>query len=272
MELHGTQTGHGAHRLDLRVLRFRTDQGRDEPAMLARELLRTGRLNEAIETTGRGLERDPEDADLLLMHGLALAEAGQLETAQLALTRAAKLEPGWIEPWRRLASLLLERGKLDRALQVVERAEAIDPLDEILVEVRRQVTLQLRAMAYVESPDPHEEPTMLARELLSAGKAELAFEVTRTALTEELDDEDLLTTHARAAMATGDLDEALSVLETASFEAPDWVEVWHLLAEVREMRGEIEEGREAAEEGLEIDPSHAGLVAIHTRLETLVTL
>jgi Flp pilus assembly protein TadD len=240
--------------------------------MLAQELLRTGRLHEAIETTGKGLERDPKDADLLLMHGLALAEAGQLETAQLALTRAAKLEPDWIEPWRRLAALLLERGKLERALQVVARAETIDPVDEILVDVRHQVTLQLRAHAYVESADPHEEPTMLARELLAAGKAELAFEVTRMALTEELDDEDLLTTHARAAIATGDLDEALSVLETASFEAPDWVDVWLLLAEVRELRGEIELGREAAEEGLEIDPGHPGLVAVHARLETLVTL
>ena len=263
------------HRLNLRVLRFRSDPGRDEPAMLAHELVRDGRFAEAVELTAAALERDPHDPDLLLTHGVSLAHVGELSTAQLALMRAAEAEPDWAEPWRHLAEVLMTRGKLERALQVAERGLAIEPDDEALTRVQRAAGLLLRAQRYVREGGD-EEPAMLAQALLAAGDVELAFEVTRAALTEEVDDEDLLVVHARAAIALGDLEEARSVLETATFTAPDWVEGWRLLAEVYERRGELDRAREAAEEGLEIDPGHAPLAALAARIEasaeTLVTL
>lgn len=265
-------SGPAPFHLDLRVLRFRTDPKRDEPAMLAQELLTQGRLEEAVELTERTLEVDPTDADLLLTHGCALARLGHLETAQLAFTRAAKRDPEWVEPWVQLAEVLLTRGKPTRAVQVIERGLALDPSEPRLVRSQSRATLELRARAYCEAPDEGEEPAMLATQLLSAERADLAFEVTRTALLAELDDVDLLVAHAKAARAMGDLDEAISALRTATYEAQDWAEIWRLLAEAHEAAGESEEARRAAAKGLLVDPSDAALIALHERAETLVTL
>lgn len=263
------------HRLNLRVISFRTDPGRDEPAMLAQELVSDGRYAEAVELTAAALERDPHDPDLLLTHGVALAHVGQLSTAQLALMRAAKAEPGWAEPWRHLAEVLMTRGKPERALQVVEHALSIEPDDATLVQIQRAASLIVRGRRYADEGGG-EEPAMLAQQLLAAGHVELAFEVTRAALTEEVDDEDLLVVHARAAIALEDLDEALSVLRTATFTAPDWAEAWRLLAEVHEAREEPDRAREAAERALAADPGNPGLERLKARLEasaeTLVTL
>ncbi|HBQ19362.1 MAG TPA: hypothetical protein DEF51_52295 [Myxococcales bacterium] len=268
-----TQTSSAApFHLDLRVLRFRSDPKRDEPAMLAQELLSQGRLEEAVELTERTLELDPTDADLLLTHGCALARLGQLETAQLAFTRAAKRDPDWVEPWVQLAEVLLTRGKPARAVQVIERGLAVDARDARLLQSQSRATLELRAHAYCEAPDEGEDPAMLATQLLAGERADLAFEVTRTALLSELDDVDLLVAHAKASRAMGDLDEAISALRTASYEAADWTEIWELLAEAHEAAGENERARDAAAKGLLVDPASEALRALHERMETLVTL
>lgn len=270
-----TPSGDNRYRLDLRVLRFRSDPRKDEPSLLAQELIGKGRFDEALELTAAALEDDPTDTDLLLAHGVALAKAGELATAQLALTRAAKTDPAWLEPWRHLAEVLWQRGKHARALQVARRGLEVDPSDAALARIRKSASLELRARAYALQPN-HEDPAMLAQELMADGRADLAFEVTRTALLEELDDEDLLVIHAKAARAMGDLDEAVSALRMASFEAADWPEVWRLLAEAYEARGEPDRAREAAFEGLAANPGDASLRALHKRLEaqgeTLVTM
>jgi Flp pilus assembly protein TadD len=263
------------YRLDLRVLRFRSDPRKDEPALLAQDLLGRGRYAEALELTSAALEEDPEDTDLLVAHGVALAKAGDLATAQLALTRAAKTDPGWSEPWRHLAQVLWQRGKSARALQVARRGLEVEPGDDALKRIAASANLELRARAWLLAPT-EEDPTMLAQALLADERADLAFEVTRTALLDELLDEDLLMIHARAARALGDLDEAVQALRTATLEAPDWPDAYALLAEVHELRGEPDQARQVAFQGLAACPGDASLRALHERLETegetLVTL
>ena len=261
-----TTMGAAADRLDVRVLRFRTDPRRDEPAMLAQQLLSTGRTGEALELTGRALEQEPADVDLLLMHGVGLTMAGELETAQLAFMRAAKIASEWAEPWAHLAETLMARGKPERALQVAERGLEIDPRHRRLEVTERAARLEVRALRFLERPSV-DEPAMLAQELLASGRSEAAFEVTRHALLDDIDDEDLLVTHARAARAQGDLDEAVSVLRMATYEAPDWTTVWALLAEVLEERGERDRAREAAQKALLLDPTDPELFALYERLE-----
>ncbi len=263
------------YRLDLRVLRFRSDPHKDEPSLLAQELIGKGRLEEALELTRAALEDDPTDTDLLLAHGVALAKAGELATAQLALTRAAKADPGWLEPWRHLAEVLWQRGKSARALQVARRGLEVDPGDSSLDRIKKSASLELRARAYLIAPTD-EEPTMLAQELMADQRPDLAFEITQTALLEELLDEDLLVIHAQAALRLGKVEEAITALSSASLEAPDWPQVWRLLAEAYEQRGEPDRARQAAFEGLCACPADASLRALHARLEaqgeTLVTL
>ncbi|MCB9591185.1 MAG: tetratricopeptide repeat protein [Sandaracinaceae bacterium] len=263
-------------RLNLRVLCYRTDPARDEPVMLARELIAQGRFAEAVELTTRSLEADPEDVDLLLTHGVALRGNGQLNTAQLALTRAAKADPDWSEPWRHLAEVLHARGRIAQAYAVAERGLELDPSDDGLRSLYELGELEQRAERYIDGDRVAEDPAMLAQALLARGRVETAFELTRAALMEELDDEDLMVAHATAARTLGDLDEAISVLTLAALEAPDFAEVWKLLALCHEERGEPDRAREAAESGLRASPGDRELKTLHDRLdtsgETLVTL
>lgn len=264
-DLQAESLGSNAHRLNLRVLRFRTEPQRDDPALLARALLDSRRLAEALELTTTGLARDPSDLDLRLVHGLVLAERGRMEEAQLAFTQAAKAAPDWAEPWRQLADVLLRRDRPEQALVVAEHALAIEPGDEALESLRRAASLIVRARRFLASPDG-EEPALLAQELIAAGRFADALEITRSALVLELDDADLLVAHARAARALGDLEEAASALSTASFEAPDWPEVWRLLAEVELERGEIDDARPALEAALRLDPTDVELRVLSERI------
>lgn len=258
------------HRLNLRILRFLSDPGRDEPTMLAHELIAKGRLTEAVDLTARSLTSAPDDAELLLTHGVALSRTGELATAQLALMHAARSEPEWSEPWNLLAQVLFDRGRTNKARIVAERAMALGSDDPALPGIVRVGNLERRARRFAEEGERGaEDPAMLAEELIEVDRAGLAFEVTRTALLDEMDDEDLLLTHARAAGALGDLEEAISALHTASFVAPDFAEVWRLLAEAYETRGEPDRAREAAARGILAAPGDPELHALHERLEGL---
>jgi Flp pilus assembly protein TadD len=235
--------------LNLRVIRFRTEPEREEPALLTQALIDSGRADEALELAADALARDPRDPDLHLVYGVALSRLGRLEEAQRALVRAARLAPDWAEPLRHLAEVLLRRNRAEQALAVADKALAMDTDDPALATLRRSALLSVRALRFVRGMSD-DEPVMLAQELMACGLTEAAFEVTRTALIHEVDDVDLLVTHARAARARGDLEGALGALTTAAFEAPDWPEIERLVAEIR---AELA----SSEQALAAEPSHA---------------
>ena len=64
------------HALNVRVLRFRHSPHREDPALLAQELLELGRHEDALELLEMALAREPGDADLELLRGRALLGAG----------------------------------------------------------------------------------------------------------------------------------------------------------------------------------------------------
>jgi Flp pilus assembly protein TadD len=254
-----------AHQLDLRVLRFRTEPQREEPAMLARALLETGRHSDALELTTAGIARDPSDVDLRLVHGAALVARGRLEEAQVAFMQLAQAAPDWAHAWGELARVLLRRGRPEQALVVAERAIALEPNDTELQALRRDASLGARARRFALEPEL-EEPALFAQELIAAGRPAEALEVTRSALVREMDDADLLVAHARAARAIGDLDEAAGALETATFEAADWVELWQLRAAVELERGRLDEAYACIERAHRLAPESPDIAALHERI------
>lgn len=254
-----------AHRLDVRLLRFRERPAREDPALLALELASAGRAHDAIEVLDAALARDPDDADLLLACGEAALHAGKLAFAQHALTRAAALAPGWPEPLRRLARVLSMRGRHDKAVEVARRAVASGARDPELVAMvqaeDRRRALQARLALFRADPD-REEPALLAQALLDEGRAQDALEVVRAATARD-DDADLRMIEARARLARGETAEAERALERACALAPEWIEPARALAECLRDRGEIERAHEVARpfaglaEALAIPPSGA---------------
>jgi tetratricopeptide (TPR) repeat protein len=140
--------------LDLRLLRFRSR--RDEyPHALASALIDAGRPKEALEVIHLGLLDDESDGALRTLEGRAFYEQGELHEAQAALLRAAKANPQDKEPFRWLAQVLVERGDPIRALQVLERALAIDPNDQLLVRAHaRAERLASSAPGAAVAPKP----------------------------------------------------------------------------------------------------------------------
>jgi len=114
--------------LDLRLQRFRSR--RDEyPHALASALIEAGRSNDALEVIHLGLLDDEANLELLTLEGRAYYAQGDLQEAQRSLLKAAKIDPRNKEPYRWLAQVLIERGDPARAVQVLERALALDPND-----------------------------------------------------------------------------------------------------------------------------------------------
>ncbi|HEX5656845.1 MAG TPA: tetratricopeptide repeat protein, partial [Polyangiales bacterium] len=161
--------------LDLRLLRFRSR--RDEvPHALASALIEAGRSSDALEVIHLGLLDDERDIELVTLEGRAFYAQGDLPQAQRSLLRAARINPRHKEPYRWLAQVLIERGDAVRAVQVLERALAIDANDpalkQALTRAQRLVALHgKRPSEPRREPQPASEPPKKARPSLRASVA-----------------------------------------------------------------------------------------------------
>lgn len=254
--------------LDLRLLRLRSRPDAEDPAMIALELARAGRADDAIEVVDEALARDPEDVDLLLGCGLAAMGAGQLAFAQLVLTRAAMADRSWTEPMRHLVVVLERRGRADRALQVARHAVAAGERDPGLIarvladDARR--ALDARVRAYREDPD-RDEPSLLAQELAAQGRWDDALSIALSAIESE-DDADLRVIEARARTVRGEHDQAERALERAIELAPSWAEPARMLADHRFEQGAMLPALATIERILAVHPEDASLGASRDRI------
>lgn len=223
------------HVLDVRMLRFWNQPHREEAAMLAQALLTGGRVDEALGVTEEALGRDPTDADLLLVRGRAWLLRGNLERAQQLFVRAARLEPGWAEPWRWLGELLLRRGRFAKALEVLDRAQAMEPDDAEIGELRRRASrmhgIEARLARFTADPAT-EDAALLAQELLDLDRPAEALDVLEMALADDPDDPDAHLLQARALFAGGLPESARAALERAMRADPTWEEPRRLFEEM----------------------------------------
>lgn len=271
MGAHQTTFEAGAdHLLDVRVLRFRMSPEREEPTLLALELVGAGRTHDAIEVVDGALAADPEDVDLLLGCGVAAVRGGQLAFAQLVLTRAAKLDPAWGEPLRWLAKVLAMRGREDKAVAVARRALAAGEDDaELVAMVRRddrRRALDARLASYADDPDT-EEPALLAQALLEETREAEALAVVRGALARDPRDSDLHVLEARALLARREREAAKDALARAIEHAPAWGEPARMLADLLADEGALIDALRVVERALAHDREDEALIACRVRVE-----
>lgn len=220
-----TDTRARHHELNVRMLRFRHRPEREEPALLARELLQLGRHADALELTEIALKHDPGDADLELVRAQALLAAGDAYRGEEGLIRVAKAAPQWAAPLSALTRLLSSRGDEARALRIAAKARTLGADDTMVGRLAAQdeTTRRLDArIARFRSDAASEEPVMLARTLELAGRTGDALAVLREALARDADDADTLAALARLERAEGHADEAVALYRKARSVAPGW--------------------------------------------------
>jgi len=213
------------HELNVRILRYRHAPEREEPALLARELLQRGRHADALELTEIALKREPGDVDLELVRAQALLAAGEAIAGEEGLIRVAKAAPQWAAPLSALTRVLSARGDQARALQLAMRARTLGADDTMVGRLaeREDSTRKIDArLAHFRADDGTEEPVMLARALELADRKDEALSVLRMALARDPEDADTLAALARMERAAGRLDQAIALYREARALAPGW--------------------------------------------------
>lgn len=195
-------TTRGDHTLNVRVLRFRGAADREEPAMLGLDLVSRGRHDDAVAVLEAALAKSPDDGEILFALGRARFGQGELELAQEALTKSARLEREWDEPYAWLARTLDRRDRRRKACEIAERAIELgsdEPDVRFLAQLAaRHRTLSARLETFRRTPDL-EEPSLLALAFLELDRIDDAREVVTTALLHEPGDEDLQALAGRCA-------------------------------------------------------------------------
>ena len=85
----------------------------------------TGDFGGALADTERYLAARPDDARVLFVRAVSLEHAGRRDDAAAAYRRAAELDPQAFEPRNNLAELLAAQGDLDGALEAAQAAYAL---------------------------------------------------------------------------------------------------------------------------------------------------
>jgi tetratricopeptide (TPR) repeat protein len=182
------------HALNVRLLWFRSAVEREEPAMLALDLLGRERLDDALGVAMHALAETPRDPELVLVAGRVHLARGETERARGRFIAAARLSTGWAEPFAWLARLLSGEGRKEKAAEVAERAVLLGCTDEDIrtLDVPRRAArvLEARRQSFLADPE-RDDPALLVLALEAAGRLEPALEVLDRALEREPDDEDL---------------------------------------------------------------------------------
>jgi tetratricopeptide (TPR) repeat protein len=154
---------------------------------------------EARGALERALCADPENLEALFDLGGLFASEGEYGRAAACFTRMTELEPDDSEAWRELAVLALH-DDLPRALELAERAVALDPLDPRALRV-------------------------LSEALWQGGQRERALNCLAQATTQRPLDAEIARAHwtqAQFLEQQGQLDEALLTLYEVDAFIPSW--------------------------------------------------
>lgn len=145
------------HALNARLLRFRSHPEQEDAHALAEDLIAARRYGDARGVAiSAQTDDDADDARLLVIEARAWYMDRDPVRAQVALVRAARLDPDCPEAFRWLGEVLIERGDPIRAERALQRAVELAPHDagpERLLQRARQLARQAPGAKPVE-PEP----------------------------------------------------------------------------------------------------------------------
>lgn len=125
---------------------------------------KAGRTSEALDHYRSAVDQEPGSAEAHTVYGLMLLQSGRPVEAEVPLRRAAELAPAHPAVRMNLAQWLAHEGKLEEAVQVVERIVADEPkrhwawerLGELKARMRRfgEAAADFRKASELQPQDP----------------------------------------------------------------------------------------------------------------------
>lgn len=188
----------------------------DDSFHQAQAFYNAGNFARAREAALRGLERQPDDVELLRLAGKCSLELG-LDDATAYLQRAVSLRPDDVEAWHELGDALVEEGRLPEAAGALREVVQIKPRDAVaLVDLghilhamgEHDEAIAVLSLASEVQPGNLTTLRSLVDMYRSTGQSEQALEA--AAHMAELQPEDVL-----AAMDVADLSLDLGRLDEA---------------------------------------------------------
>ena len=176
------------------------------------------------------IEKHPEDGGLLLRRALTRLALNQLADAEADIRLAILKEPRQPEPHRFYSGLLLHTGRMEVAIQELEKAYRLDPDDADTAEGLSE--LYLSQGQFEKAVAPSEEATRLNPE---SSRAWSILSASR--------------------LATGHLEDAQSAAVTATQRGPEDPRAWVQLAASLNAAHNFSSARTAAEQATQLAPS-----------------
>lgn len=196
----------------------------------ARSLIQSGRFAEAGEAYRRIHEQDDRDLESLVNLGILEVMAGDLESAETHLRRAAELEPDSPDVYFNLGNTVKLRGDLAEAVACFRRAEALRPEARTL--------------------------NNLANTLKALGQLDEAIEVFRKLIRLAPNDATGRFNFGSALREKGELDQAIDAYRKAIDLRPEYAEAWSNLGIVFLDQSRFEEAEACYRTAMQLDPKN----------------
>jgi tetratricopeptide (TPR) repeat protein len=100
-----------------------------QPLMFILDMLRDGRIKEAIPLLEVVAKSDPDNEDVLYNLGLAYSETGEPDQAIIRFKRLLSRAPQHARAWTAMGVAYQRMGKLDQAMEAMTQAVVADPAD-----------------------------------------------------------------------------------------------------------------------------------------------
>jgi tetratricopeptide (TPR) repeat protein len=225
------------------------------------------------------LHHNPVSSDDLMRRAVAYHQAGRIQEAEQAYLDVLKVEPLHGDAFRLLGGLYLQSEKSELALQMLEQAAPLRPLD---AEIPNNMGVVQRNLGRVDAaiglfeealrlkPDYAEALNNLGHALYSRGWPSAAVAVYKDALRIKPDFVKAECNLAAALRDLGRIDEAAERLLEALKRQPKDPDLLHDYGATLQKQGKVDEAIKAFEETLRLRPNYfAGICNLGSALRDL---
>ena len=211
--------------------------------------IRQGNPAEALRLADE-IVRDLRHTSAHILRARALATLGRIDQAVEDLERAAAMDPNSVQVWVAKSDLYRSIGQMDQAVTDIRHALSLDPNS---VQIQKRVISLLFASGEVDN--------------VCEGESLL-----EQALTSNPEDIELRLLKARALLARGTdstINEADRILEKITEDQPEASEAWLLKGEIAIRRGQSGRAIDVALSGLTYRPNNRELLLLKARAEAM---